>query len=100
MNNKYQIVNGTAYSTETSDKMIEILERLMANHTRARFHWGDTKTGQDWGDIYNVRGHIGRSTGRFKIPLLIHNIRSLGGGALLDDSIVKITYANKKDGGL
>ncbi|MCK5563674.1 MAG: hypothetical protein KAJ07_00370 [Planctomycetes bacterium] len=99
MSHKYQIVNGTAYCQDTSKEMIAILERLKANQTRARFHWGDTKTGKDWGDVWGVRGTIGRSTGRIKIPLLIHNSRSLGGGGMLDHCIVKITYANKKDGG-
>jgi hypothetical protein len=93
---KYKEINGTSYHEETGAEMVELLERLRANRIRCRFHWGDAKTGQDWGDVYDVTGHIGRSTGASKIPLLIHNVRSLGGGALLDHCIVKITHAKGK----
>ena len=88
---EYQQHNGTCYHSETTEQMIFLLETLKANQTRVRFHWGDVKTGKDWGDIYDVKGTIGRSTGTIKIPLLIHNSRSMGGGGILDDCIVKIT---------
>ena len=93
---KYEETNGTSYHEETSAEMVELLEHLRSNRTRCRFHWGDVKTGQDWGDVYHVTGRIGRSMGALKIPLLIHNARSMGGGALLDHCVVKITYAKGK----
>jgi hypothetical protein len=96
---KYQEVNGTCYHLETSQEMINLLERLRNDQTRVRFHWGNPRSGKDWNDINDVAGRIGRSTGTYKIPLLIANNRSMGGGALLDHCIVKITYANKKQGG-
>jgi len=83
--------NGTCYAEETSDKMIELLEEIKEEQTRVRFHWGDTKTGKDWGDTYDVKGRIGRSTGSIKFPLLVYNRRSLGGDGILTDCIVKIT---------
>lgn len=88
---KYIEVNGTSYSDKTSPQMIELLETLRHDSTRCRFYWGDIETGEDWGDTYGVKGTIGRSTGTVKIPLLIYNARSFGGGAILDDCIVKIT---------
>lgn len=97
---RYKIINGTAYHADTEEKIVNILERSRANRSRLRLHWGDIKTGLDWGDTHDVTGHIGRSTGSVKIPLLIHNSRSLGGGGILDDCIVKIRYANKKEGGV
>ena len=93
---QYKILNGTYYSIETADDMIERLENLRANQTRLRFHWGSTKTGLDWGDEWNVEGTIGRSTGPVKIPLLIHNRRSLAGCGIMDHCIVKIAYAKGK----
>ena len=96
---KYTELNGTSYHTETPPDMRELLERLRVNRTRCRFHWGDTKTGRDWGDDHWVYGHIGRSMGPCKIPLLVHNARSMGGGGILDHCIVRIRYANKADGG-
>lgn len=97
---QYKQLNGTCYNVETSDEMVKLLEFLRANKTRVRFHWGNTETGHDWNDDLDVAGTIGRSTGTYKIPILIHNRRSLGGGAILTDCIVKIEYANKKDGGV
>lgn len=91
----YKELNGTSYNSKTTDKMCQLLEKLRQDHTRVRFHWGDVKTGEDWGDIYDVSGTIGRSTGIYKIPLLIQTARSLGGGAILDHCIVKITYTTK-----
>jgi hypothetical protein len=92
----YKEVNGTAYHVETPDNIIKILEHSRVNRHRLLFDYGDTKTGQSWGEVNDIRGHIGRSTGTVKIPLLIHNSRSIGGGAILDHCIVKI--ADSKGG--
>ena len=83
--------NGTSYHDETSDEMMTLLESIRARDVRVRFHWGDTVTGEDWGDKWDVKGKIGRSMGPSKIPILVHNSRSMGGGAILDHCIVKIT---------
>ena len=97
---EYKIVNGTAYHADTKEDIVNILERSRLSGRRLRLHWGNTKTGLDWGDTYDVAGCVGRSGGSIKIPLLIHNSRSLGGGAILDNCIVKIRYASKKEGGV
>lgn len=89
--NYKQLDNETCYNKSTDDKMIQLLEDIRLNNTRCRFHWGSVETGLDWGDIHDVKGHIGRSTGSIKIPLLIYNSQSLGGGGILTDCIVKIT---------
>lgn len=87
---KYKVVDGTFYHADTDDKIIEVLERVRANGTRITLEYGDTETGQGWGDLYDITGTIGRSTGPVKVPLLIHNKRSMGGGAILDNCIVSI----------
>jgi hypothetical protein len=98
---KYKISPmGTAYHKDTPDRLVNILENLRLSDTRIRIYFGDRDTGRDWEEQYDVFGTIGRSTGRIKIPLLISSSRSLGGGALLDDAIVKIEYANKNQGGV
>lgn len=66
---------------------------------RIRVHYGDTSTGRDWGGVYDVSGYIGRSTGRTPIYLMIANSRSHGGGGILMDSIVRIRFANRANGG-
>ncbi len=85
---------GLWFSTETEQEVRETIVRLYLSKKRVRFHWGDTKTGRDYGDVYDVSGTVGRSTGTQKIPLLIHNRRSMGGGAILDNCIVKITESS------
>jgi hypothetical protein len=92
-------MNGTTYDERTPRAVIDVLERARAEHLRVRIHYGDQGSGQDWGDVYDVAGYIGRSTGPVKIPLLIANSRSTGGGAILDHCIVRIRFANRKDGG-
>jgi hypothetical protein len=89
-------INGTFYSVNTPIDVIEILESSRLNKTRIFLEYGDTKTGKGWGDVYDVTGHVGRSTGVTKIPLLIHNQRSHGGGAILDHCIVSIVTAKGK----
>ena len=81
----------TTYNKDTRKKVIDILENAIDTRKRVRVFYGDTKNGRDWLEEYGTIGRIGRSCGENKIPILIANSRSLGGGALLDDCIVKIT---------
>jgi len=93
MNSEFKIVNGTAYHMETPDQVINVLEesRNSNRDQRIRLFYGDSKTGKDWHEEHDIMGYIGRSTGSIKIPLLINNRNSYGGGAVLDHCIVKIT---------
>ena len=94
----YKTVDGTSYDERTPNEVIRVLE--LARQSRQRLHnsLGETddqrgRLGQDWLDE-NGYGYIGRSTGSIKIPLLIHNRRSLGGPGLLDHCIVSIRTSN------
>lgn len=89
----------TEYHKETPQNIRDVLETIRSRSYRIRLYYGDVKTGQDWGDIYDVTGTIGRSMGPCKAPILIHNITSFGGGAILDHCIVRIRFANRKNGG-
>lgn len=95
MENKYKVVNGISYQENTPDAVIRVLENAMRTNKRIRIFYGDTETGRDWMEIYDTIGTIGRSCGQNKIPLLIKNNRSHGGGAILTDCIVKITIDKK-----
>jgi hypothetical protein len=55
-----------------------------------RLFLGDRETGREWHDEWHVAGTIGRSMGPLKVPLLIANKRSSGGGAILCDCIVRL----------
>ena len=88
---QYNVVNGTSYDNRTPMEIILILENARKTRTRLLFDWGDQNSGKSWGEVNDLRGYIGRSTGPVKIPLLIKTSRSLGGGAILDHCIVKIS---------
>jgi len=87
---KYKEVNGTSYDVRTSDKVINVLENCRRNNTRVVLDYGDTKTGESWNEVYDVTGRLGRSTGNIKIPILLHNSKSIGGGAILNHCIIGI----------
>ena len=90
---EFKTINGTSYDVRTPDEVVAILENARQNRTRLHVSLGETggpEAGKDWLEENMVHGFIGRSTGSIKIPLLIHNRRSLGGPGLLDHCIVRI----------
>lgn len=87
----YKIINGTAYHTETPMEVVKILEASRLEFRRIRIFYGNVKTGRDWCEEHDIVGMIGKSTGKIKVPLLLNRINSTGGGAILDDCIIKIT---------
>lgn len=93
----YKVIDGTAYHVSTNDRIVELLERARKEHARVRFSLGDTETGRDWNDTLGTCGYIGRSTGSIKVPLLLKNSRSTGGGALLDQCIIRLEYKGHRD---
>jgi hypothetical protein len=83
------IVNDTYYHDDTPNEVIVLLEDSRINKRRLLITYGD-KQGNVWKDATPNRGHVGRSTGYNKLPLLIRTRRSLGGAAILDNCIVCI----------
>lgn len=86
----YQDINGTSYDARTTAEVVRILESTCLNRTRLHISVGDAETGRDWLEEFETHGYVGRSIGPIKVPLLIANRRSLGGGAILDQCIVRI----------
>lgn len=86
----HQLDNGTCYHVNTPVGVVEELERARLSRKRIRVFYGDPVTGRCWMDEFDTMGTVGRSCGRIKIPLLVKNIRFLGGGAVLTDKIVRI----------
>ena len=88
--------DATAYHKDTPMEVRRILENALRSRNfrtksiRLRLWYGDTTTGRDWHEENDVSGYIGKSGGDIQVPLLIHNSRSIGGGAILDHCIVKI----------
>lgn len=91
-----KVVNGITFNNETPNELCVIISNLIGNNKRYRFDYGDTETKKSWNQVYDIDGYIGRSTGTTKIPLLIHNKRSIGGGQILTNRILSITEIKTK----
>lgn len=89
----YQESNGTSYRAETSPAVIRAIESARASGARVRVFYGDVATGRPWLEENDVTGTIGRSMGPRRVPLLIANSRSMGGGAMMDHCVVAIMTA-------
>ena len=92
---EYKLISGTSYDVCTPDEVVAVLENARLNRVRLHISLGETdndrgQLGRDWLEENSVVGFISRSTGSIKIPLLVHNKRSLGGFGLLDHCIVRI----------
>ena len=91
----YKTIYGTSYDARTPDEVVAVLEAARQNRTRLHISLGHTdgpKAGLDWLEEWDVYGYVGRSMGPVKVPLLIANRRSSGGGAILDHAIVRIRH--------
>jgi len=100
---KYKIVKMEDYDNtelyypgDLPDHLIQHLEYFRKNGTRLRFYYGDIQTGRDYNEYYDIRGHLGFTTGDMKIPILVHNSRSYGGPALFSH-IVKAEVSKTKE---
>ena len=85
--------SGTYYRAGTPRIVIDALERARANRSRIRLFTGDGETGASWHDENDVTGLVGRTTGGthgYHSPILLANDRSMGGGIILTDCIVRL----------
>ena len=86
----------TTFDVGTKDKVKQVLTSVHKSRDRIRIVYGDPETGKDWLEENDVIGCVGRSTGEQKIPLLIANERSMGGGGILTANILKIVRVSDK----
>ena len=84
------------FNEKTCDKVKTVLTDCYNKQCRIRIWYGDVNTGLSWLDEYDIMGTIGRSTGQQKIPLLIKNSRSSGGGGILCHCIIRIDIISSK----
>lgn len=78
------------FHKDTSEQVARALTNAKFTGTRVRIWYGDTTTGKAWPEEHDIIGYVGNSTGSIKAPLLVHNKRSMGGPAILDQCIVRI----------
>jgi len=82
--------SGVYYHADTPRPVVDALERARSSHATIRLFTGDLATGKEWFDEYDVCGTVGNSMGPIKIPILLTSPRSHGGGAISDNSIVRL----------
>jgi hypothetical protein len=80
----------TYFDPGTPEKVRRLLESARRSEEVLRLFFGDTDTGEDWGEEHEVVGRIGRSCGSMKLPLLLTDECDTGGGAILCACIVRI----------
>lgn len=90
MSKEYRIIKGTSYDARTPVEVVNWLETSRERRQRIRLFYGNTETGEAWPEENDVIGYIGRSNGVVKIPIILHNSRSMGGPGVLDHCIVGI----------
>ena len=84
------------FDENTCDNVKTVLTECYNTQCRIRIWYGDTDTGVSWMDEYDVVGTVGRSSGQAKIPLLIKNSRSSGGGGILCHCIIRIDVISSR----
>lgn len=84
------------FEENTCDKVKKALIDCYHSKSRIRIWYGDTDTGVPWLDEYDIIGTVGRSGGQVKIPLLLKNARSSGGGGILTNRIIRIDIISSK----
>lgn len=86
-----------AYYVGTPAELIKQMERLRKSSTRIKIYYGDPKTGKCWQQEFDKTGYIGLSRGdKARFPILVYNHRSMGGGSIMTDCILKIVSSTKK----
>lgn len=76
--------------TQVDNCLMAVLSECYRQKRRIRVWYGDRKTGHSWYEDFETTGYIGKSCGKFNVPLIISNSRSFGGGALSVGSLIRV----------
>ena len=82
--------SGLYFPDTTPEPVKTALRYLVGTETRVRIFLGNVETGKTWSEEHDCVGRISRSMGPCKVPLLIHSRRSMGGSAIMCDSVLGI----------
>ena len=81
--------DGLWFHPETPVAVRNVLAEAFHNCYSLRVWYGDAKTGVSWADEYDVKGRLGRSCGKVKVPLLVP-VGEDGAPAMLDHCVIRI----------
>lgn len=84
------VLSRSTYFQPGTDRSVrKVLEKFRGTNELLRLFYGDPDTGLDWCEENEVVGHIGRSTGPMRVPLLVEAGES-GGSAILSSKVLRI----------
>lgn len=83
----FKVVDGTSYCSDTPDSLVQALERARLSRTRIRVTYSE-------GNSHS--GYVGRTTGQVKVPILVHNSRSLGGTLITECCVLEVRTSRGK----
>jgi hypothetical protein len=90
-------IDGEFKVYENAERIAKALKYCYENNMRCRIWYGDSETGESWLDEIDITGYVKRSGGCLKVPLLVYNSRSWGGGEILMNAIVRIDCIKTKE---
>jgi len=82
--------NGIYFYEGTPLNLCDKLIELMNNKERVVFDYGNTQTKVSWGEVYDITGRIGKTTGIKPMLILVYNNRSSGGGIISTNKVLSI----------
>ena len=86
----YTETNGIFFPDGTPMGVREAITNAYLNRRKVKIYCGNTKTGRTWNEEHDTIGTISLSSGPTKVSLLIATSRSVGGGEIMTDSILRI----------
>lgn len=83
------------FHKDTPPKVAEVIHAAYCQRNlpegRVRIWCGDVKTGRAWEEEYDVTGTVGRTTGAWKVPILVARAGALDGQEIPTAHIVRIS---------
>lgn len=90
---------GLYYNINIPQALIECLHYVRVNNIRIRILYGDHKLNTIW--RHTECGYIHKTASLQPQPVILYNTgKFTGANQLLENCIMRIEYANKKDGGI
>jgi hypothetical protein len=90
----YSEFNGMWFADGTPESIKIALVNGYRSNYRFRLWYGNAESGKSWNEENDICGYIGKSGGSVKIPLLLPNNSSRGGGELMAGCIKKVVYVH------
>lgn len=97
MSEQLQLVNGMGYKPGTQRELIRVLDTVRNLHQRVTLYFGEPTTGEHW---WHATGYVHKSKQSDIQKPVLATYSNTGAEQIIEtETIVRIEFANKKDGG-